>query len=87
LASHEELEHYFAHLERTLIAIGFHDPALPRQLMARLRRFTLRARPERMELNILRGMLTATEKCAAGRPSADQAVAAPRADQDGDGKA
>ncbi len=62
MASHEELEHYFGHLERTLIAIGFHDPALPRQLMARLRRFTLRARPERMELNILRGILTATEK-------------------------
>ncbi|AMC99340.1 MULTISPECIES: tRNA (cytosine(32)/uridine(32)-2'-O)-methyltransferase TrmJ [Halomonas] len=64
LASHEELEHYFAHLERTLITIGFHDPSLPRQLMARLRRFTLKARPERMELNILRGILTATEKQA-----------------------
>jgi TrmH family RNA methyltransferase len=64
LANHEELERYFAHLERTLIAIGFHDPAMPRQLMARLRRFTLRARPERMELNILRGILSATEKCA-----------------------
>lgn len=64
LASHEELEHYFTHLERTLIAIGFHDPAQPRQLMARLRRFTLRARPERMELNILRGILSNTEKLA-----------------------
>lgn len=71
LASHEELEHYFAHLERTLVATGFHDPAQPRQLMARLRRFTLRARPERMELNILRGMLTATEKCAAADKHCD----------------
>lgn len=62
LASHEELEHYFAHLERTLIDIGFHDPDMPRQLMARLRRFTLRARPERMELNILRGILSATQR-------------------------
>ncbi|MGQ4879198.1 tRNA (cytosine(32)/uridine(32)-2'-O)-methyltransferase TrmJ [Billgrantia sp. LNSP4103-1] len=67
LASHEELERYFVHLERTLVAIGFHDPAMPRQLMARLRRFTLRARPERMEVNILRGILSATEKCAAAR--------------------
>ncbi|NIC05769.1 tRNA (cytosine(32)/uridine(32)-2'-O)-methyltransferase TrmJ [Billgrantia bachuensis] len=67
LASHAELENYFSHLERTLIAIGFHDPAMPRQLMARLRRFTLRARPERMELNILRGILSATEKCAPGK--------------------
>ncbi len=69
LAAHEELEHYFAHLERTLVAIGFHDPAMPRQLMARLRRFTLRARPERMELNILRGILSDTEKLAAERDS------------------
>jgi len=67
LATHEELEHYFAHLERTLIAIGFHDPAMPRQLMARLRRFTLRARPERMELNILRGILSDTEKLVPAR--------------------
>ncbi|MFY0989685.1 tRNA (cytosine(32)/uridine(32)-2'-O)-methyltransferase TrmJ [Halomonas sp. C05BenzN] len=70
LASHEELEHYFAHLERTLIAIGFHDPAMPRQLMPRLRRLTLRSRPERMELNILRGILTATEKQATGEKPA-----------------
>ncbi|SEL53274.1 RNA methyltransferase [Halomonas daqiaonensis] len=67
LASHQELENYFEHLERTLVAIGFHDPATPRQLMARLRRFTLRARPERMELNILRGILTATEQHAERR--------------------
>ncbi|MBS8268432.1 tRNA (cytosine(32)/uridine(32)-2'-O)-methyltransferase TrmJ [Halomonas litopenaei] len=67
LASHEELEHYFAHLERALITIGFHDPAQPRQLMARLRRVTLRSRPERMELNILRGILSATEKAAGGQ--------------------
>ncbi|MBR9877970.1 MAG: RNA methyltransferase [Gammaproteobacteria bacterium] len=67
LASHEELEHYFAHLERALITIGFHDPAKPRQLMARLRRVTLRSRPERMELNILRGILSATEKAAGGQ--------------------
>ncbi|MEQ5766547.1 RNA methyltransferase [Halomonas sp. H33-56] len=67
LASHEELEHYFAHLERALITIGFHDPAKPRQLMARLRRVILRSRPERMELNILRGILSATEKAAGGQ--------------------
>ncbi|WP_075878762.1 RNA methyltransferase [Vreelandella massiliensis] len=62
LASHADLERYFEHLERTLVAIEFHDPAKPRQLMARLRRLYLRARPEQMELNILRGILSATEK-------------------------
>lgn len=64
LVPHEELERYFEHLERTLITIEFHDPAQPRQLMARLRRLYLRARPEKMEMNILRGILTATEKSA-----------------------
>ena len=63
-ATHEELERYFEHLERTLIAIEFHDPAQPRQLMARLRRLYLRSRPEKMEMNILRGILSATEKAA-----------------------
>ncbi|CAM3479444.1 tRNA (cytidine/uridine-2'-O-)-methyltransferase TrmJ [Halomonas casei] len=67
LATHAEIEHYFEHLERTLIDIDFHDPAQPRQLMARLRRLYLRARPERMEINILRGILSATDK-AAGNP-------------------
>jgi tRNA/rRNA methyltransferase/tRNA (cytidine32/uridine32-2'-O)-methyltransferase len=64
LATHAELERYFEHLERTLIGIDFHDPAQPRQLMARLRRLYLRTRPERMEMNILRGILSATEKAA-----------------------
>lgn len=73
LASHAELEHYFDHLERTMVDIGFHDPATPRQLMARLRRFTLRARPERMELNILRGILSATQKRAAVGKGAEEA--------------
>lgn len=62
LASHADLERYFSHLERTLVAVDFHDPDKPRQLMARLRRLYLRARPEQMELNILRGILSATEK-------------------------
>ncbi|CAM0557961.1 RNA methyltransferase [Halomonas sp. ATBC28] len=68
LATHAELERYFEHLERTLIGIDFHDPDQPRQLMARLRRLYLRARPERMEMNILRGILSATEKAANTKP-------------------
>ncbi|WP_136066552.1 RNA methyltransferase [Modicisalibacter radicis] len=61
-ASHADLERYFAHLECVLTAIGFHDPERPRQLMARLRRLYLRARPDSLEVNILRGILTAIEK-------------------------
>lgn len=66
LADHDDLERFFAHLERALIAVEFHDPDNPRQLMARLRRLYLRARPDRMEVNILRGILSAMEKKATG---------------------
>lgn len=66
-AEHADLERYFDHLERVLIAIGFHDPEKPRQLMARLRRLYLRARPDTLEVNILRGILSAIEKRIGGR--------------------
>lgn len=70
-ATHAELERYFEHLERTLVTVGFHDPAQPRQLMARLRRLYLRARVEKMEMNILRGILSATEKAASNKAGSD----------------
>ncbi|RKR06899.1 tRNA/rRNA methyltransferase/tRNA (cytidine32/uridine32-2'-O)-methyltransferase [Kushneria sinocarnis] len=62
LASHDDTERLFTHLEHTLTGIGFHDPANPRQLMARLRRLLLRSRLDSMELNILRGILTRIDR-------------------------
>ncbi len=62
LATAGELAGLFDHLERTLVAIGFLDPANPRQVMQRLRRLFKRARPNRVELNILRGVLTASTR-------------------------
>ncbi len=56
-----EREGLFEHLERTLIALGYLDPARPRLLMRRLRRLLNRARVERSELNILRGILGAVD--------------------------
>lgn len=64
-ADHQTLERFFNHLEATLTEIDFHDPDNPRQLMSRLRRLYLRARPDTMEVNILRGILTATQKASA----------------------
>ncbi len=64
----EEMQGLFEHLEQTLIDIGFHDPQRPGQMMTRLRRLLLRCRPERREVNILRGILGAAQK-AAGRES------------------
>ena len=58
-ASTQDMEHLFDHLERTLVQVGFHDPDNPRQLMTRLRRMFNRIRPDQMEVNILRGFLTA----------------------------
>jgi len=62
LASVAEVEGLFEHLEKTLIDIGFHDPKNPRQLMTRLRRLYQRVHLDKMEVNILRGILTATQK-------------------------
>ncbi len=58
-ARHEELEHYFNHLERVLTESGFLDPDNPRHLMQRLRRLYARARPDQNDVNILRGILAA----------------------------
>jgi tRNA/rRNA methyltransferase len=58
-ATHEEIEKFFACLESSLYASGFLDPRNPRKLMDRLRRLFARARLERVEVNILRGMLAA----------------------------
>ncbi|MBN7796138.1 tRNA (cytosine(32)/uridine(32)-2'-O)-methyltransferase TrmJ [Parahaliea mediterranea] len=63
-ATRDNMERFYIHLEETLIDIGFLDPAAPRQLMARLRRLYSRVRLDEMELNILRGILTETQKFA-----------------------
>lgn len=57
-----EVEGFYTHLERMLIALSFLKPEAPRQLMTRLRRLFNRARLDVMEVNILRGILSAVEK-------------------------
>ncbi|TDG14910.1 tRNA (cytosine(32)/uridine(32)-2'-O)-methyltransferase TrmJ [Seongchinamella unica] len=61
-ATRENMERFYTHLEETLVDVEFLDPAAPRQLMARLRRLYSRVRLDEMELNILRGILTETQK-------------------------
>lgn len=58
----EETEGFYAQLEQVLIEIGFLDPAQPRLLMRRLRRLFMRARLDKNEVNILRGILTAVRQ-------------------------
>lgn len=61
-AAHEEIEGFFAHLEEVMIATRFQDPSKPKRLMPKLRRLFGRARLEKSEINILRGILTATQE-------------------------
>ncbi|MDR3477108.1 MAG: tRNA (cytosine(32)/uridine(32)-2'-O)-methyltransferase TrmJ [Gammaproteobacteria bacterium] len=61
-ANAEQMEGFYEHLQRVLVALDFLKPEAPRQLMTRLRRLFHRARPDVMELNILRGILGAVEK-------------------------
>ena len=61
-ATGEEMERFYTHLERVLQDIRFLNPENPRYLMRRLRRLYIRARPDKNEANILRGMLTAIDR-------------------------
>ncbi|MBF0469868.1 MAG: RNA methyltransferase [Gammaproteobacteria bacterium] len=61
-AQAEEIERFFVHLEQTLQELEFIDLNRPGQLMRRLRRLFNRARLEKVELNILRGILSAAQK-------------------------
>ena len=62
LATSGEMEHFFNHLETTLTQLDFHEPENPRQLLTRLRRLFMRARLDHLEINILRGAMTAVQK-------------------------
>jgi tRNA/rRNA methyltransferase len=66
-ATYEEVEFFFRHLEQTLYDIEFLDPKQPKRLMQRMRRLFQRARLEREEVNILRGILAAAQKPKAGQ--------------------
>lgn len=60
-ATAAEIEHFYNHLEAVLTDSGFLNPENPRLLMRRLRRLFIKAEPDKNEINILRGILTALE--------------------------
>jgi tRNA (cytidine32/uridine32-2'-O)-methyltransferase len=68
LATAEAMEGLHAHLAETLAGIGYADPAQSARLLRRLRRLFNRAQPDWVELNILRGILSAAQ----GRKSRGQ---------------
>ena len=70
LASHAELEGFFAQLGETLDAIDFHKGRAPESAMRKLRRLYLKAGLERAEVRLLRGVLADAQRMArlAGGP-------------------
>lgn len=66
-ATGEELENFYKHLEEVMIGSGFLDPDNPRHLMRRLRRLFIKAAPDKNEINILRGLLSAVDSANVGK--------------------
>lgn len=64
LASQDDMERYYQHLYETLVQIGFLEHSSHEKIMAKLRRMYGRIRPDRVELSILRGILSETGKFA-----------------------
>ena len=62
LATNDELEGFYTHLQETLLKIGYLNPAAPKKLFERMRRLYSRARLEKEEVNLLRGVLTLTQE-------------------------
>lgn len=61
IATHGEVEGFYGHLESVMTATGFFNPEQPGRLLPKLRRLFGRVRLERDEVNILRGVLAATQ--------------------------
>lgn len=62
LATAEQVEAMYGHLEQALVDIEFLDPGNPRRLMARLRSLFARTGLETEEVNILRGIARQMQK-------------------------
>ena len=62
LATSDEIESYFEHLQQVLEDCDFIDRTQPGQVMQRLRRLYLRSELSHIEINILRGILKAVQK-------------------------
>ena len=60
--TNEDMERFYEHLREALIEVEYLDEAAPKLLMRRLRKLFNRTRPDRSELNILRGILSAAQR-------------------------
>jgi len=61
LATNDDMERLYQHFETALTELEFLKPDNPKQLMRRIRRLFNRSSVDKMELNILRGILSAAQ--------------------------
>ena len=62
LATADELELFHDHLATTMADLKFYDPDNPKQLLTRMRRLFNRTRMDKMEVSMLRGLLSAAQR-------------------------
>jgi len=62
LATAGELELFHDHLATTMADLKFYDPDNPKQLLTRMRRLFNRTRMDKMEVSMLRGLLSAAQR-------------------------
>ena len=62
LAGGAMMEHFYAHLEKTLTEIDFLDSSARRQTMPRLKRLFNRVRMDEMEVQMMRGVLKSVDR-------------------------
>jgi tRNA (cytidine32/uridine32-2'-O)-methyltransferase len=61
-ATGDEMDQFYSHLEQVFTDVQFLNPDNPRYLMRRIRRLFIRARPDKNEVGILRGFLSAVDR-------------------------
>lgn len=62
LATTDEMNYLYTHLQQSMIDVGFLNPKQPRKLMRRLKSLFNRAHLDENEVSILRGFLTAIQE-------------------------
>ena len=62
MATSQEIEYFYEHLEQSLVDINFLNRSNPMQLMRRLRKLFNRCGLDKIEVSILRGILTAISR-------------------------
>jgi len=67
LATADEMNYFYDHLEQSMIDVGFLNPEQPRKLMRRLKSLFNRAHLDENEVSILRGFLAAVQEAVTGK--------------------